>query len=134
MTDKLFYIIYNSYYKHGKFQNDNTPLTVFGIFCIATNSLIMTLVSSVYLYGDPLYLRKNHLPHRGIYLITSIVLTYFAYYHKKRYQHIYERYSQNKTYDALYSKVAAFSAMVLLIVTPFIFALLYNKLYFGSWL
>lgn len=134
MIDKLFYIIYNSYYKHGKFHNDSPPLTVFGIFCIATNSLLMMSVSSVYQYNDPLYLRKNHLPNRGIWLIISVALVYFTFYHNKRYQKIYEKYSHNLAYDALLQKVIAFTTMVLLIATPFIFALIYNKLYFGSWL
>jgi len=133
MTDKLFYIIYNSYYKHGKFHNDIPPLTVFGIFCVAANSIIMTLVSIAYLYGDPLYLRNNHLPNKGLYFLTSIVFTYFTFYHNKRYQKIYKKHSKNKAYDELYSKVIAFSIMVLFIITPFIFILFYNKLYFGSW-
>jgi len=32
MINKLFYIIYNSYYKHGQYKNDMPSLTVGGIF------------------------------------------------------------------------------------------------------
>ncbi len=34
--DKLFFVIFNSYYKDNEFKNDNLPLTVGGLFLVCS--------------------------------------------------------------------------------------------------
>ena len=128
--DRLFYIIYNSYYKHGKYKNDIPPLTVFGIFCIAVLSLATTIIYNIYLFNDPWYFRNNRFPTGFTWLFgLSVVLTYFMFYYRRRYKRIYEKYKLVSKYDKLPVKVIAFCLMVLLICLPVIEAILFNRLY-----
>jgi len=121
MIDRLFYIIYNSYYKHGKYQNDIPPLTVFGIFCMGLLSLIFTIFLCVYHLKDPYYFRHNpQPPGQGVIFIISIIITYFAFYYKKRYKEIYNKFKDISSYDTKHARFLAFSFMILLILSPLI--------------
>jgi hypothetical protein len=134
MIDRLFYIIYNTYYKHGNFKNDIPPLTVFGLFCMALFSVTLCFVYAFYLIGDPTYFRHNPPIGTGIYFIASIVLTYLLFYRNKRYETIYNRYKHIQTYDQWSVKIMAFAFVFLLIFSTFLGLLIFNKIYFGNWL
>lgn len=131
--DKLFYIIYNSYYKHGKYKNDIPPLTVFGIFCIATFSVIIGIVYSFYLINDPTYFRTHKAPGKGIFFAVAVIITYASFYNNKRYKLIYNRFKDVSKYDSLTYRFIAFVIMFLFIISSMIFMLVYNKIYFGEW-
>ena len=134
MVDKLFYIIFNSYFKHGDYKNDIPPVTVFAIFMMAIFCLGLCLLCAGYLIRDPNHFVK-HKPLYGYHLwfVASAVINYHLFYHKKRYRRIYEVYKDNLVYDTLLYRVAAFIVIVLLILSPFIMALFYNKLHSGHW-
>ena len=57
--NKLFYIIYNAYYKHGEYKNDNPSLTVGGMFSVFYYSItyssfiIFHLIKNPYLLNLP---------------------------------------------------------------------------------
>lgn len=133
--DRLFYIIYNTYYKHGEYKNDIPPLTVFGIFCVAICSVGICIIFGYHLIQDPLYFRhKRQSGGNGFWFLCSVVITYFTFYHNKRYRIIYDKFKDIHQFDNLTYRVTAFVFMILLIFSPIIFGLIYNKLYFGEWL
>lgn len=132
--DKIFYIIYNSYYKHGKYKNDIPPLTVFGIFCVSICSIGILVDFAYHLMEDPLYYRnKKQNGGVGVWFLCSVLITYFTFYHNKRYKSIYEKFKDFPQYDNMRYKIIAFTFMILLILSPIIFGLIYNKLQFGNW-
>jgi len=133
MIDRLFYIVYNSYYKHGKYKNDIPPLTVFGIFCVATFSILISIAYAIYLLKDPTYFRTHRAPSKTIYFISAALITYLLFYYKKRYKSIYDKFKDIEHYDTFKGKFIAFFIMVLIIISPIVFMLIYNKLYFGAW-
>ena len=133
MIDRLFYIIYNSYYKHGNFKNDIPPLTVFGLFCMALFSITLCFVYAFYLISDPTYFRHNPPLGKSIYFIASIVLTYLGFYRKKRYKTIYDRFKHIQSYDQLPVKILAFTIVLLVIISPIVGAFVFNRIYFGEW-
>ncbi len=132
MINKLFYIIYNTYYKHGNYKNDIPPLTVFGIFYTAIVSTCFSMITGIAMVNDPIFFNQ-HLPKiiMPLLLITSVAITYFSFYYKKRYKLIYNKYKDNLNYDSLFSKILAFTIIVILIISPFIIVLIRNKMYFG---
>lgn len=132
--NKLFYIIYNSYYKHGKYKNDIPPLTVFGIFCVAIFSILNTVADVIYLIKDPTYFRTHTAPSPTVYFFISIIVTLLLFYRNKKYKKIYNKYKNVEKYDKIEIRIIAFSIIVMLIIFPILFALVYNKFYFGSWL
>jgi len=132
--DRLFYIVFNSYYKHGTYKNDIPPLTVFGIFCIAIFSNLLLLRDVILLLNDPMYFRTHKASSIIPYLIASAIITYFTFYYKKRYVKIYERYCHITLYSGILAKIIAFATIIFLISLPVLFALLYNKFYFGNWI
>jgi len=132
--DRLFYIVFNSYYKHGTYKNDIPPLTVFGIFCIAIFSNLLLLRDVILLLNDPMYFRTHKASGIIPYLIASAIITYFTFYYRKRYVKIYERYCHITLYNGILAKMIAFTLMIFLISLPILFALLYNKFYFGNWI
>ena len=134
MIDRLFYIIYNSYYKHGNYKNDIPPLTVFGLFAVALFSLGLCFIYAHYLVKDPDHFIK-HQPISGktVWMIGSLFLTYFLFYYNKRYKKIYEKYKHITAYDSVQYKVIAFIIIFTLICSTIIMGLVYNKLHFGWW-
>lgn len=134
MTNKLFYIIYNSYCKHGQYKNDISSLTVGAIFGIFFLSIVF---SSVIIFGwiNPLY---DHLPKLSKPIMSFItivfgIIVYFIFYHEKKYQKIYERYREDIFLNSQAGKVFGFFFVFLIIVSPIILALLRNKICFGYW-
>lgn len=132
--DKLFYIIYNTYYKKEEHERGVSPTTLFGIFTIAFFCLGLCFLFGAYLVQDPDHFIK-HKPTAGtnILVIASAVTTYFMFYHKKRFLVIYDKYKDNPVYKTLPCRILAFTIVFLLIVSPFIMGLVYNKLHTGHW-
>jgi glucan phosphoethanolaminetransferase (alkaline phosphatase superfamily) len=132
--NRLFYIIYNSYYKHGEYKNDNPSLTVGGIFmgcffCIALS--ILNIIGWI----NPLYYRLPKLSKPILFLITILfgIIVYFVFYHNKRYQKIYETYKENIFLNSKRAKYLGFLITILIIISPFILALVRNKICLGHW-
>jgi hypothetical protein len=87
-----------------------------------------------HLVQDPFYFRhKNQRGGIGFWFLCSVMITYFTYYHNERYKLIYDKFKHFKQYDELSYKVIAFTAMILLIISPIIFGLIYNKVKFNAW-
>lgn len=138
MIDKLFYIIYNSYYKHGEYKNDNPSLTVGGIFVGCFFGIGLS-IKSIINFTNPLFDPVNNPAAKAskplMLLVTLIcgVLVYFVFYHNKRYQKIYEQFKEDGFLNSKLAKYLAFTTAILIIISPLILALLYNKICRGYW-
>ena len=134
MIDKLFFIIYNSYYKHGSYKNDIPPLTVFGIFTIAFYSVWALIVDIIHWSIDEnFYIKRTpHLDNRW-YILGGAVITYFLFYFNKRYKKIYLKYKENKLLDSKSVKVLGFTIMVFFILLQLIVIVIYENFRRGNW-
>ncbi len=99
MIDKWFYIVFNSYYKHGNYKNDHPTWTVGGIFTFAVFTVIFALTM---IYG---FITKSDLPFidrngyavlepspSKVMLLIGFLIIYFSFFYKKRHLQIYEKY------------------------------------------
>ncbi len=135
MIDKLFYIIYNKYYKHGEYKNDNPPLTVFGLFFIATLCLVYLAYLVPKVTVDPTAYEQHRLraPHNVIFIL-GLTITYFSFYYQQRYKRIYEKYKEDTRLDSISVRVTAFVIIYLAILSPFIFIILWIRIHQGMWI
>jgi hypothetical protein len=134
MIDKLFYIIYNSYYKHGSYKNDTPPLTVFGIFTIAFFSVWGLIVDIIHWSIDKnFYIKRTpHLDHRW-YILGGALITYFLFYYNKRYKDIYLKYKDNKALDSRFVRILGFVIVIFFIFVQIIVVIVYEKFRRGDW-
>ena len=133
-ADLTFYIIYNSYYKHGSYQNDMPAFTVFFIFAIAFFCQLFFLRVVFRIIDNP-YHRTLGMSRMEIYALSllSALIIYFLDYYKKRNLLIYEGYKNNLFANSSLGKFVGWAFMGLSILSPFIFLLIRNKIYFGHW-
>lgn len=92
MIDKLFYIVFNSYYKHGKFQNDHPNWTVGGIFVFAVFTVVFALSM---VYGFITKSNLSFIDRKGysllepspakVMLLIGLAIIYFSFFYKERY-------------------------------------------------
>lgn len=135
MINKLFYIIYNSYYKHGEYKNDIPSLTVGGIFLGCFFSISFLIVIIIGLIDDPLHYRLPKLSKPILFLITILlgIIVYFVFYHKKKYKKIYETYKKDVFLNSQFAKYLGFTISFIIIISPLILGLVRNKIFFGYW-
>ena len=129
----IFYIIYNSYYKHGNYKNDNPPFTVFFIFAISFFSQLLLLIEVYRVIQDP-YTRylgsKSILRALGF---LCFIPTYLLFYLNRRYEVIYNTYKEDPLANSFPGKVIGWSVLIFCILSPFLFSLIRNKIYFDAW-
>lgn len=132
--NKLFYIIYNSYYKHGEYKKDIPTLTVgaiFGIFFSSIGRSILDIIGWINPIYYPIKLSK---PFFWLLLIAYSAIVYFAFYHNKRYQKIYEAYKEDVFLNSQKGKFFGFFIVFGIILLPVILALIHNKIFLGYWI
>ena len=132
--NRLFYIIYNSYYKNGEYKDDTPSLTVGGIFliCFFCSGLsILNIIGWV----DPLY---YHMKLSKTTVFLEIILfgsiVYFLFYHNKRYQRIYEKYKEDAFLNSQLAKFIGFFIVILIMISPFMLALVHDRIFLGHWM
>ncbi len=131
--NKLFYIIYNSYYKHGEYKNDIPSLTVGGIFLIFFYSIIKSVLIIVG-WINPVYYQINFdKPLRFLFFVLYGFIVYFLFYYKKRYKSIYNMYKENEFLNSKKGKILGFCSVILVIVLPIILGIVRNKIVHGYW-
>ncbi len=135
MINKLFYIIYNSYYKHGEYKNDTPSLTVGGIFLVFFFSIGYSGLIIIKLLNDPffLYLPKLSKPILILFTILFGIIVFFMFYHNKRYQEIYLTYKEDVFLNSKLAKLLGFFIVFFIILSPLIIGLVRNKICFGYW-
>lgn len=131
--NKLFYLIYNSYYKDGEYKNDMPNLTVGGIFIVFFCSLFLSGVLLI----SKLYPTSKHESENKIWLILLILLsslfTFIRFFYKKKYQQIYNQHKSNSALNSFTGKVIGFTIVILGIISPILCSFLANKLINGRW-
>ena len=132
--NKLFYIIYNSYYKHGAYKNDIPSLTVGGIFFILFSSILKSIMMLVE-WTETFYKKFEYSSGKNFFIITSsCLLVYFVFYHNKRYQKIYTKYKNNAFLNSKTAKLLGFSLVIIMILSPIFLAAIHTKIKYGWWI
>jgi len=128
---KLFYVLSYSYSNKGRDFGQKTFLTVYGIFAITMYCCFLTLKILLDI------LTANQFKHIQLNSFASVtvitVLFYFMFFYKKRYQLIIETYRRQPKLHSQQSKWVAFGVVVLLILSPFVVAMIGNKIRSGNW-
>lgn len=107
IIDILYFHVYNAYYQDGNYSNDIPHLTAYGIvgcsLSFALASILLTIAG----------LASNNLPSWifFVFIILGLLLSYFLFLHKKRYQMIYERIKNSK-YDHLFFKILSWFIII----------------------
>ena len=135
--DKFFYIIYNSYYKHGDFKNGHPTWTVGGIFTFwlfaltllldfilitySHNTMSLLPINNPYRYG-----RLEPSPAKFLGLIDFGII-YFFFFFRNRYNKIYEKYKCDEYLNSKKAKRIGYSVLILSFVSPFITPLIWHN-------
>lgn len=123
--DFIFYVIFNSYFKHGNYKNDIPPLTVGGIFAFLFFCMVL-LIQGIYEY-----FQFGNVPVRSFGEIYTILigwicagLVYFIFYYNKRYIRIYNRFKDNKLANSWTGRILGWGLLAFLMFSPFMFVLI----------
>lgn len=132
--DRLFFVIFNSYYKDNQFKNDNPPLTVGGLFFGLFFGIYVSIYYCYIFYID-IEVRQGP-TDSAVFLLgfLSLLTTYFGFFWNKRYLTIYEKYKDD---IALRNKITIFFCFFLvffLILSCLFLIAIRNKLVFGNWI
>jgi hypothetical protein len=132
--NKLFYIIYNSYYKNGAFKDDIPSLTVGGIFVVFFYSVFKFFLILIEWF-NPIYSTMK-LGKTFVYISIGLygILVYFLLYHKRRYRFIYERYKNDKFLNSKLAKRIGFFFVILMILSPIMIVAVKTKITYGWWI
>jgi hypothetical protein len=132
--NRLFYVIYNSYYKDGQYKDDIPSLTVGGIFTISFFSIGLSIFNLIG-WINPLYSKikiGNFITFFSISFCALIV--YFLFYHNKRYRKIYQTYKNNVFLNSKLAKRFSFFIVILFILSPIILVMIQTKIHYGWWI
>lgn len=118
--DRLFYVIFNSYFKNGNFKNDQPLLTAGGFFIMIFFSILKFLARAYKHFidedlGDTLYEL-----HEFFYVIVGLIIYFFVFIFRKRYEKIYFRYQNNEFLNKKVVKYLGFLLAYILIFIPWV--------------
>ncbi|TCQ96226.1 hypothetical protein EDF66_12314 [Sphingobacterium sp. JUb20] len=132
--DKLFFVIFNSYYKDNEFKNDNPPLTVGGLFTAMFFGIYMFFCYSYIIYQDVNARQGPTDTLAYLMVILSLATTYFIFFWNKRYLTIYEKYKDDIALRNKTTKFFCFFLVFFLIFSCLFLIAIRNKLVFGKWI
>ncbi|SOD92083.1 hypothetical protein SAMN06269250_3789 [Spirosoma fluviale] len=146
LIDKWFFVIYNCYYKGEDYKNNIPAFTVTILFAFVFFSTTFLLYS---LYNDFIkFIINNVAPtrsdtgskHAGITTsnflaaLLFLVISSLMFIKNKRYIVIYETYRSNQALSSYHAKYLAFSLIILVILSPILFAFIRNYYFWRTWL
>ena len=130
----VFYIICSSYRKHENYEKDAPPLNVFFILAISFYCQMLLGVGLWNFIEDPYHISSGLTTSKTLFMVLSgMIITYLLFYLSKKYIVIYETYKDNSFANSRLAKFVGWSFIILSILSPFIFILIRNKIYFGNW-
>lgn len=132
--NRLFYIIYNSYYKNGEYKDDIPSLTVGAIFSICFFCIRLTVLAIMQLVDPSYHHAKTSSPTVMLEMIVYGMIVYFLFYHNKRYQRIYEKHKNDIFLNSKIAKYLGFFIIILIIVFPFVLGLVSYRIVSGHWM
>jgi hypothetical protein len=133
LVDRIFYLVYNFYYKNGNYKNGYFLKFIpwhYTIFILSFG----TTVWGMFLYSASVFYLKSEFINKSymIYFFGFYLLIFSFYYSlfisKSRYQIIYERYKNDKRLDKLKSFFAIFVLIVLPLILIILFSLIWHKI------
>ena len=137
IMDKFFYIIYNSYYKHGDFRNDHPTWTVGGLFVFLIFAIILLLDLFLIRFSQnsiSIFPIENHHKYSlfepspaKIVGLAGFAVVYFLFFFRKRYEDIYEKYREEEFLNSKKAKRIAYTVLISIYLAPFIIPLLLGK-------
>ncbi|WP_256002024.1 hypothetical protein [Pedobacter deserti] len=138
MVNKLFYIVYNSYYKHGNYKRDIPALTVGGIFCAVVFSLFLTAHFMFFYEKDEgkemiswLGCSKGQLIFHSIF-IAAMLITYFRFFWRNTHRAIYEQFKADEYLNSRKAKFIGFAVVLFFILLPILYAIIKAYCLYGS--
>lgn len=134
MIYKLFYIIYNAYYKDGNFKNDNPSLTVGGIFTVFLFCVFL-LIFLILDWINPLcQIPKVNKPI--MFLVTCFfgTIVYFIFFYKKKNILIYEKFKDNHLLNSKAAKAWGFFIVFFTMLSPIFLLMIKTKINYGWWI
>lgn len=132
MFDKLFFIIYHAYYKKGNYTNDIPPVTVGGIFVVFFYCIYLNGVTIYQALLEIPYIKNTKIQSLFIVLLFSF-LVYACFFWRSRYKKIYIDNLDSQFLISKRAKIIGFSIVIFGILSPFITAIITNKLFKGYW-
>jgi hypothetical protein len=123
----LFFIIFNMYYQDGNYINDRPPFTVFCQFVACISGLIWGFLDLFFWYYKDSCYDYASLIHIYIILMISGIITYFLFYHNKKYLIIYEKYKDSVIAKNLWIRIMAVLLMFCMLLFSLIIAYFKRK-------
>lgn len=119
-----FYVIYNSYYKHGNFKADVPNISVFGILFFTYWSIINSVIIIGKIAFNPY--RNDLMPSKYTSIPLSILLVFALFFRKEKQCKIYNRYKSNDKLNTKRAKFIAFTLTIVAMLSTFIVLLIRN--------
>lgn len=134
--NKLFYIIFNSYYKHGEYKNDNPALTVGGIFTVFFFSIALSALMISNLSNYPINPLIPNFSKPIIILICTFfgAIVYLLFFYNNRHLKIYEKYKEAIFLNSKLAKRLGFFIIFFIILFPLLIGILCVRIYLGHWI
>ncbi len=123
LIEVLFYHIYKSYYKGGKYRNDVPHLTAFGIVACSIIIIFITgFLTFLRLFTDRLFSYGLVI---SLFVVLTVVLFYFLLYNSK-YKRIYTEIKGSK-WDTFFFKILSWSVLAVAFVVACLYAYIFNR-------
>ena len=118
--ERIFYIIFNIYYKHGNYKNDTPAFRVFLLFLVCCFNLLLALAHLIkFLIKGP-YTSGRPLIVNIFIAVLAIAIPYYLFLYKKKYVEIYEKYKEDEFANSMLGRITAISFALLCFLSPFI--------------
>ncbi len=132
---KLFFVIFNSYYKYNNYRdNIATSFTVCGlfalsIFCLSISALTIFSVLSNNYYKPP----KFNFFSSILGTAVCLVISYLLFFYKDKHKEIFEMYKDDAYLTSSVPYRLGNGFLILCMLSPFILVLIRNKIILGRW-
>ncbi len=135
MLGKLYYVILNHYSLKTEHKIDTPVITVFFIFSLVLCCFTLLVITVLTVLKNP-ESRNLGISKTDGYLMLSIscCIFYFFFIRNKRYLKIYSRYRSDMFLNSENGRLLYWCILIFLILSPFIFMVLRNRLVFGHWI
>ena len=132
MIDKLYYVVLSHYSRKTDHKVDTPVITVFFIFSLILCCLSLLGITISVVLKDPESRNLGISKDEGLLILAiSCGTVYLAFVRNKRFLKIYARYRQDKFLNSKRGRWVYGCVLYFLILSPFIFMLIRNRIIFG---
>lgn len=118
---RLFYLVFNAYYQHGKYRDAIPRLTAFSVLVTFVFCMFLLIEGGIWWFGG--------FPNGGGYLLPqlgacfvgllSLAVVYLLFYRNRRYLQIYLRYRDDASVNSLRARVLGWTVIIAVLVISF---------------